>query len=123
MSLFLPSNANKFITYTFFFRKDRSRIDWLSVVKTKPRGRVEVVQDGNNELIMGDDVFQIGMLVDPYQVASSNDLEENSKFCIVENIFADVNTGELNDVLSSSGHTQVDEDDNDEINVEYCDGD
>jgi hypothetical protein len=72
---------------------------------------------------MGDDVFQIGMLVDPYQVTSSNDLEENSNFCTAENIFADVNAGELNDVLSSSGHTQVDEDDNDEINVEYCDGD
>ena len=29
----------------------------------------------------------------------------------------------MNDVLSSSGHTQVDEDDdNDEINVEDCDG-
>jgi hypothetical protein len=39
------------------FRKDRSRVDWLSVVKTKHRGRVEVVQDGNDELTMGDDVF------------------------------------------------------------------
>jgi hypothetical protein len=46
MSLFLPSNASKFITYTFFFfRKDHSRIDWLFAVKTKPKGRVEVVQD------------------------------------------------------------------------------
>ena len=25
------------------FRKDRSRFDWLSVLKTKPRGHVEVV--------------------------------------------------------------------------------
>jgi hypothetical protein len=39
------------------FRKDRSRVDWLSVVKTKHRGRVKVVQDGNDELTMGDDVF------------------------------------------------------------------
>ena len=39
------------------FRNDCSRVDWLSIVKTKYRGRVEVVQDGNDELIMGDDVF------------------------------------------------------------------
>jgi hypothetical protein len=39
-----------------------------------------------------------------------------------ENIFLML-TEELNDVLSSSGHTQVDEDDNDEINVKDCDGD
>jgi hypothetical protein len=29
---------------------------------------------------MGDDVFQLGKLVDLYQVAPSNDLEENSNF-------------------------------------------
>ena len=34
-----------------------------------------------------------------------------------------VDTEELNDVLSSSIHTHVIEDDNDEINVEDCDGD
>ena len=45
------------------------------------------------------------MLVNPDQVSLSNDLEENSNFCIVENIFANVNAKELNDVLSSSGHT------------------
>jgi len=39
-----------------------------------------------------------------------------------ENIFLML-TEELNDVLSFSGHTQVDEDDNDEINVKDCDGD
>ena len=60
------------------------------------------------------------MLVNPDQVSLSNDLEENSNFCIVENIFANVNAKELNDVLSSSGHTQVDKGDNNEINVEYC---
>jgi hypothetical protein len=74
----------------------------LSIVKTKPRGRVEVVQDGNDELIMGDDVFQLGELVDSYRVASSNDLEENSYFCIAENIFIDVDIEELNDILSFS---------------------
>jgi len=74
-------------------------------VKTKPRGHVKVVQDDNDQLNMGDDIFQLGELVDPYRVASSNDLEENSNFHIVENIFIDVDVEELNDSLSSSGHT------------------
>jgi hypothetical protein len=38
-------------------------------VKTKLKGRVEIVQDGNNELTIGDDVFQLCKLVDPYRVA------------------------------------------------------
>jgi hypothetical protein len=51
-------------------------------------------------------------------------LEENLNFCITKNIFIDIDIKELNDVLSSSGHTQVDQDDDsDEINVENCDGD
>jgi len=45
-------------------------------VKTKPSGRVEIVQDGNNELIVGDDVFQLGELIDSYRVALSNDLKK-----------------------------------------------
>jgi hypothetical protein len=54
---------------------------------------------------MEDDVFQLSQLVDLYRVALSNDLEENSNSCIAENIFIDVDAEELNDVLSSSGHT------------------
>jgi hypothetical protein len=69
-------------------------------VITKPRGRVEVVQDRNDELTVGDDVFQLDELVDSYRVASSNDLEENSNFCITNNIFVDIDTEELNDDLS-----------------------
>jgi hypothetical protein len=69
------------------------------------------------------DVFQLGELIDPYLIAHSNDLEGNSIFHITNKIFVDVDAKELNDVLSSSGHTQVDEDDDsDEINVEDCDG-
>jgi len=74
-------------------------------VKTKPRGRVKVVQDDNDELNVGDDIFQLGELVNPYQVAPFNDLEENLNFHIVENIFINVDVEELNDSLSSSGHT------------------
>jgi hypothetical protein len=88
MSLFLPSNASKFITHTlFYFKKDHLRVDWLSIVKTKPMGRVEFVQDENDGLTMRDDVFQLDELVDRYQVALSNDIEENSNFCITDNIF------------------------------------
>jgi hypothetical protein len=90
-------------------------------LKTKPRGHVEVVQDGNDESNMRDDVFQVNELVDPYQVAPSIDLEENLIFHILKNIFVDVE--ELNVILSSNGHAQVDEDyDSDEINVKNCDG-
>jgi hypothetical protein len=57
-----------YYTYTRSFRKDCSRVDWLSVLKTKPRGRVEVVQDENNDSNMGDDVIQVSELVEPYRV-------------------------------------------------------
>ena len=93
-------------------------------MKTKPKGRVEVGQEGNNELIIGYDVFQLGELVNPYRVAPSNNFKKkNSNFHINKNIFVDVDVDELNDVLNSSRHTQVDEDDSNEINVDNCDGD
>jgi hypothetical protein len=72
---------------------------------------------------MGDDVFQLDESVDPYRVAPSNDLEENSIFHIAKNTCVDVDIEELNDILRTSGHTQVNEDDDsDQINVEDCDG-
>ena len=65
--------------------------------------------------------FQLSKLVDPYRVAPFNDLEDNSNFCIIENMFIDVDAEELNDVLSSSRHIQVDEYDSDEINfIQDC---
>jgi hypothetical protein len=49
-------------------------------------------------------------------------VEENSNFHITENTFVDVNIEKLNDILRSSGHTQVDKDDDrDEINIKDCD--
>jgi len=72
---------------------------------------------------MGDDVFRLNELVNSYWVASSNNLEEKSNFCIAKNTFVDVDIEELNDALRTSRHTQVYEDDNnDEINIEDCDG-
>jgi len=73
---------------------------------------------------MGDDVFQLDNLVDPYRVVSSNDLEEKSKFCIAENTLVNVDIGDLNGVLRTNGHIEVDgDDDSDEINVKDCNGD
>jgi len=49
-----------YYTYTPSFRKDRSRVDWLSVLKTKPRGRVELVQDENEDTSVQDEVVYSG---------------------------------------------------------------
>jgi hypothetical protein len=38
------------------FRKDRSRVDWLSIVKTTPKGRVQVIQEGNDKVNTRDNI-------------------------------------------------------------------
>jgi len=55
-------------------------VDWLSVVKTKPMGCVQVVQEGIDEVIVRDVVFQLDELVDPYWVALSTNLKRKFKF-------------------------------------------
>jgi hypothetical protein len=63
------------------------------------------------------------VLVESYLVAPLINLEENSNFCIFDNIFIDVDAKELNVVLSFRGQAQVDEDDNNNIiTIEDCDG-
>jgi hypothetical protein len=108
-----------YYTYTPSFRKDRSRVDWLSVLKTKPRGRVEVVQDENEDTSVRDEVFQVSEVVEPYRVAPSIDLEENSNFRVFDDSLFDVDGDELNFVLSSSGQPNIDEED--DIHIEDCD--
>ena len=108
-----------YYTYTPSFRKDRSGVDWLSILKTKLRGCVEVVQDENEDTSVIDKVFQASELVEPYRVAPSIDLEENLNFCVFDNSLVDVDTEELNAVLSSSGLENVDEEDDNYI--EECD--
>jgi hypothetical protein len=74
-------------------------------------------------MVTARNVFQLDELVDLYRVALSIDLEENLN---IENTFVDVDVDveELNDVLRTSGYTEVNKDyDSDEINVEYCDKD
>jgi len=125
MLLFFLSNANNFITQKLLsFKKDCSRVDWLSIVKTNLKSRVHVVQDGTAEVTAGDDVSQLDELVDPYWVASSIDIEENLSFHVAKNTFVDVNIEELNDVLRTNEYTEVNEDDDSyEINIEDYDGD
>jgi hypothetical protein len=92
-----------YYTYTLSFRKDRSRDDWLSVIKTKPRGHVEVVQDENEDTSVRDEVFQVSELIEPYRVAPSIDLEDNLNFRVFNDSLVNVDAEELNVVLSSSG--------------------
>jgi hypothetical protein len=113
-----------YYTYTPSFRKDRSRIDWLSILKTKLWGRVEVVQDENEDTSVRDDVFQVSEFVEPYRVAHSIDFKENSNFRVFDNSLVDVDAEEFNVVLSSSRQAHIDEDDDhdDDIHIEDCDG-
>jgi len=108
-----------YYTYTPSFRKDRSRVDWLSILKTKPRGRVELVHDENEDTSVRDEVFQVSELVEPYRVAPSIDLEENSNLRVFDDSLVNVDAEELNVVLSFSGQANVDEDD--DIQIEDCD--
>jgi hypothetical protein len=67
-----------------------------------------------------DEVFQVSELVEPYRVAPSIDLEENSNFHVFDDSLIDVDVEELNVVFSFSGQANVDEDD--DIYIEDCDG-
>jgi hypothetical protein len=93
-------------------------VDWVSIVKTKPRGRIELVQDENEDTSVRDEVFRVSELVEPYRVAPLVDLEENSNFHVFDDSLVDVDAKELNVVLSFSGQANVDEDDD---HIEDCD--
>jgi len=66
-----------------------------------------------------DEVFQASELVEPYRVASSINLEENSNFRVFNDCLVDVDANELNVVLSSTSEKKnvVEEDDNE---IEEC---
>ena len=71
-------------------------------MKTKPKSHVQVVED---EVIGGDDVFQMDELVDAYRVALFVELE-NLDFYVIKNTYidVDVDVDELNIILSISIH-------------------
>jgi hypothetical protein len=56
---------------------------------------------------VGDDVFQVSELVEPYWVASSIDLEKNLNFHVFDDSRVDVDAEELNVVPSSSEQAQL----------------
>ena len=72
-----------------------------------PRGHIQVVQDGNDEVNARDNIFQLDELVNPYWVTSSTYFKENSNFLIAENTFIDVDAEELNDILAISEFTKL----------------
>ena len=86
-------------------------MDWLSVLETKLRGHVELVQDENKDTSVRDEVFQVSELVEPYRVTPSVDLEENSNFHVFDDSLVDVDAEELDVVLSFSGQANINEDD------------
>jgi hypothetical protein len=116
--IFAKQCQQVYYTYTPSFRKDRSIVDWVSIVKTKPRGRIELVQDENEDTSVRDEVFQVSELVEPYRVAPLVDLEENSNFHVFDDSLVDVDAEELDVVLSFSGQANVDKDDD---HIEDCD--
>jgi len=65
-----------------------------------------------------DEVFQVSELVEPYWVAHSIDLEENSNFRVFDDSLVDVDAEELNVVLSSTGQANINKDDD---HIEDCD--
>jgi len=68
-----------------------------------------------------DEEFRVSELVEPYRVAPSIDLEENSNFHVFDDSLVDVDAEDLNVVMSSNGQENVNEDD-DDIHIEGCDG-
>jgi hypothetical protein len=88
--IFAKQCQQVYYIYTPSFRKDRSRVDWLFVLKTKPRGCVEVVQDENEDTSMRDEVFQISELIEPYRIVPSIELEKNSNFRVFDDSLVDV---------------------------------
>jgi len=62
------------------------------------------------------EVFQASELVEPYRVAPSIDLHENSNFHVFDDSLVDVDAEKLNAVLSSTSAVQnVDEEDDNHI--------
>ncbi|KAL9366701.1 hypothetical protein Peur_037900 [Populus x canadensis] len=75
--------------------------------------------------VVGDNVFQIDELIDPYQIAPSTNSEKNLDFHVAEITFVDVNAEKLNDILRTGEHTEINEDDeinNLQFNEENDDG-
>ena len=71
-----------YYTYTLSFIKYYNRVDWLFIVKIKPRSLFQVVYDSNDKVIEEEDIFQLDDLV-----SSSIELEKYSNFHATKNIY------------------------------------
>jgi len=92
MLLFLQNNVKQvYYIYTHFFKNGHNRVDWLSVMKSKSRSLVQVVQDGNNEVIGGDDIFHMDELVDSYRPPPYTKLK-NPDFHVTKNTYVDIDS-------------------------------
>jgi len=89
----------------FFFSNDCSKVDWLSVVKTKLKSHVQFVWDGKDKVTAKKDIFRLDELVDPCWVAPSTNLEENLIFHVAKNIFVVDDADELNNILRTNEYT------------------
>jgi hypothetical protein len=65
-------------------------------MKIKLRSHIQVVEYGNDEVIEGDNVFQMDELVDPYQITLYTKLKKNQNLCVTKNTYVDINVDELN---------------------------
>jgi uncharacterized protein Smg (DUF494 family) len=70
---------------------------------------------------MKDYVFQMKLLLDPYRVTPSIELE-NLNFYITKNTYIDVDIDKLNEILSNIGYKKVDDEINLIFNEENDDG-
>lgn len=70
---------------------------------------------------MKDYVFQMKLLLDPYRVAPSIELE-NLNIYITKNYYIDVDIDKLNEILSNIGYKKVDDEINLIFNEENDDG-
>ena len=123
--VFFPSNTNKFIAHALFPLK-RIVLELIDYPLWKPNlGVMSKLFKIVTMKVVGDNVFQIDELIDPYQIAPSTNFEKNSDFHVAEITFVDVNAEKLNNILRTGGHTEVNEDDeinNLQFNEENDDG-
>ena len=96
--VFVKQRKQMYYTYTPSFRKDRNRVDWLFLMKTKPNSHVQVVKDGNDELTKKKD--QLNELINSYRIVSSTKLEEDLNFHVTKNTYVCGYLDELNETLS-----------------------
>ena len=109
--VFIKKCQQVYNTYALFFRNARSKVDWLFIVKTKPRSHVQVVQDFNDELTARDDVFQLDELVVKTKLRGHVQVvqDDNDELTIGDDVFQ---LDELGDPYRVALYTDLEENSN-----------